>query len=188
LRRAGALLALLAFAAPGCGSSGSSGGETGSQVTFQRPPPTTAAQPGTLRPEQLPLFRIKAPAGWTRHDETLAGGLARAEWTDPHSPRTSVLVDAIANASSTVEERARRNRERGAAKPGYREHTFEPTPLAGRDAWLWDYELSGRRVADYFLNDCGDGYAIQGTAPVTDFPQVERTFRQVAESLHSAHC
>jgi hypothetical protein len=180
-----ALLAAVAATAGGCG--GGDGGDKGTAVTFQRPAATTPAA-GGLRPAQAEGFTLKVPAGWTRQDSTLAGGIQRSEWRDPAAAGTSVLVDAVTSASSTAQDRATRNRARGSAKAGYRERTFEPATLAGRDGWLWDYQLPDRRVVDYFLNDCGDGFAVQGTAAVQAFPRVERLFRQVAESLHSKHC
>jgi hypothetical protein len=181
---------LTAIAAPGvgiaaCGGDGDSDGG-GEVVTFQRPPP--APKQAALRPASARLFTIRVPAGWTREDSAPAGGLERSEWRDPTAAGTSVLVDAIASASSAPADRARRNRDRGAARPGYEEHALEPVTLAGREAYVWEYERAGRRVVDYFLNDCGDGYAVQGTAPAAGFARVAPTFRAVAASLRSTHC
>jgi hypothetical protein len=181
-----AALAGLAVGAAACGGGGD-GNAGGEVVTFERSPtaPKSAPPPRIARAR---LFTIRPPAGWTREDSTLTGGIERSEWRDPGAAGTSALVDAIASATSEPEERARRNRDRGAAKPGYREHAFEPVALGGRDGYLWDYERSGRRVVDYFLNDCGDGFAVQGAAPAATFAEVQRTFREVAVSLHSTHC
>ena len=134
------------------------------------------------------LFTASVPAGWTRKDSMLSAGLQRSEWRDPATPGAGVLVDAIAGASSSPEQRARSNRDRGAAKPGYQERTFEPVTLGGRDGWMWEYALPGAVVVDYFLNDCGDGYAVQGTAPAASAARLGPRFRQVAESLRSTHC
>jgi hypothetical protein len=41
---------------------------------------------------------------------------------------------------------------------------------------------------DWFLNQCGDGFAGQGKAPQSRFDALEPTFRQVAESLRSNSC
>jgi hypothetical protein len=179
-----AALAALALVVAGCGGDKAGGGEV---VTFQR---TAQTRPPADRPSvaQATLFTIRVPAGWERKDSTLAGGIQRSEWRDPASPSTSVLVDAVAEATSTPEERARRNRDRGAAKPGYRERQLAAVTLGGREGFVWDYELSGRRIVDYFLNDCGDGYAVQGTAPPDVFDRQAPRFRAAAASLRSAHC
>jgi hypothetical protein len=181
-----AALAILGVTGSACGGGNGDGAADGKVVTFQRPAP--APKTATLRPARARLFTLRAPAGWPRTDSTLSGGLERSEWREPAAPGTSVLVDAIAGARSAPADRARRNRDRGAAKPGYREHALEPVTLAGRDAYVWDYELPDRRVVDYFFNDCGDGFAVQGSAPATGFARLAPEFRAVAASLRSTHC
>lgn len=183
--RPSALALLAALAVAGCGGGNDDGG--GQAVTFAPSKPATT-ETRTSAPASANLFTLRVPADWTRQDSTLAGGIQRSQWSDPAAPGTSVLVDALADATSAPEERARRNRDRGAAKPGYREHKLGPVRLGGRPGFVWEYELPDRRVVDYFLNHCGDGYAVQGAAPRESFVAQAPAFRAAANSLRSTNC
>jgi hypothetical protein len=215
VRRSVASLAALALLG-GCGGAGGSKDGGGDVLTFQNTQstatsPATPTAPAKTTPPpkrrsssrgsggtspggagagggRAKLFTISVPAGWTRKDSTLAGGIQRSEWTDPSQPGVSVLVDAVRGADSTAKARATRNRDRGAEKPGYRQHDFSSIDLGGRRGWVWEYVVGDQRVIDYFLNDCGDGYAIQGTASTLRFSGVARAFHDAAASLHSTHC
>jgi hypothetical protein len=199
LRRRGALPAVLALMLAACGSgseSDDSDSAGGQRVTFGSSPASTATTPAAttptpprLVPARSPLFTIRVPAGWTRRDTTLAGGLARSEWTSPEDGETSVLVDAIDGVSSRPSERAGRVRANTSRRAGYEEVAFRATTLAGEEAWEWRYTVPGRgEVVDYFVNGCDDGYAIQAKAPPAAFADLEPSFRQVAESLRSTSC
>jgi hypothetical protein len=217
VRRGLAAVAALAMLG-GCGGNGKKGGgdvvtfqdTRGSSATATSPPTATAPAKTTPHARTSPatptggspssagagggrgpanqLFTITVPGGWTRKDSTLAGGLRRSEWRDPSNPGISVLVDAVPGASSTPKGRAARNRDRGATKAGYREDDFSSISLGGRPGFVWEYEVGNRRIVDYFLNDCGVGYAIQGTASTMLFSGAARAFHEAAASLRSTHC
>jgi serine/threonine protein kinase len=134
-------------------------------------------------------FTIRVPEGWGRTDTALTKSIQRTEWSSDTDAGTTVLVDALPGSATPTEQRARNTRANTSQRSGYKELAFGSTTIAGNDAWEWRYTLPGRgEVVDWFLNQCGDGFAVQGKAPQSTFATLEPTFRQVAESLRSKSC
>ena len=136
-----------------------------------------------------PDFTIRAPKGWGRTDTALTKSIQRTEWTSDTDAGASVLVDALPGSATPTEQRARNTRANTSQRSGYEELAFEATTISGNEAWEWRYTLPGRgEVVDWFLNQCGDGFAVQGKAPKSKFDALEPTYKQVAESLRSNSC
>ncbi len=173
LAAAAAVVLVVASLGSGGKSKSGSGGD---------PPQFVAAR--------APLFTTQVPSGWKQQDTRLAGSaFRRSEWTDPGDSATSVLVDSAPNVTSRVADRAAHTRENTSKRSGYEEHSFRAIKLGGTAAWEWRYTLPGRgEVIDYFFNQCGDGFAVQGTAPAKSFDGLADAFRTVAESLRSRSC
>jgi serine/threonine protein kinase len=177
----GIVLALV-LTAGGDGGDGGSNGDGGSSGGGGSSSPR-------LVPASASAFSISAPEGWGRTDVALTKSIERTEWTSDTDAGVSVLVDALPGSATPTEQRARNTRANTSQRSGYEELAFKATTLAGNDAWEWRYTLPGRgEVVDWFLNQCGDGFAVQGKAPSSRFDALEPTFRQVAESLRSNSC
>jgi hypothetical protein len=72
-------------------------------------------------------------------------------------------------------------------QPGYSELGWGPEDLAGKDAWKWTFSLptQGESV-DYFFSECGNDYAVLGTAPPGQFDSLDSRFKAFAASVE--HC
>ena len=142
-----------------------------------------------LVPASTSDFTIRVPEGWGRTDTALTPKIQRTEWHSDTDAGTSVLVDALPGSPTPTDQRARNTRAKTSQRSGYDELAFRSTTIAGNDAWEWRYTLPGRgEVVDWFLNQCGDGFAVQGKAPQSTFASLEPTFRRVADSLRSKSC
>jgi hypothetical protein len=151
-------------------------------ATSSSPPAQTSA----LVLRGTSLFTIRVPSDWDRREED-RGTLHRTVFTAPADADTYVLVDAVAGASSTPGGRAGAVRAKlGAA--GVEMSGPTPVTLAGRDAVLLKMKRERALNDDYFLNDCGDGFAVLGAAPPGRMAKLRPIFRRVAASLKSRSC
>jgi hypothetical protein len=175
----------LALALGGGGDGGGSSGATGDGGSTS----DGGSSSPSLVAASTPDFTIRAPEGWGRTDTALTKSIQRTEWTSDTDAGASVLVDALPGSATPTEQRARNTRANTSQRSGYEELAFEATTISGNEAWEWRYTLPGRgEVVDWFLNQCGDGFAVQGKAPKAKFDALEPTFQQVAESLRSNSC
>ncbi|MDX6666747.1 MAG: hypothetical protein QOK04_127, partial [Solirubrobacteraceae bacterium] len=176
----------VALIASGALSGGGGGGGT---VIREKTQSTTGAAQASAVPTLVPFssseLTASVPSKWN-HETKPGASLTRDQWTDPADPSTSVLVDAV--GPSPVDQRASRNRNRGASQPGYEELSFQPATLGNRDAYAWEYRLPDKQRIDYFVNGCDTGYAIQGTAPPQRFAALRQMFQRVAESVQPPGC
>ncbi len=75
-------------------------------------------------------------------------------------------------------------RQATSESPDYREISFGPKVIGGRDAVVWDYEVEGDRRVVYGFVECGGGLAIVGSASPDHFAEFAPVFEEVAASMH----
>jgi hypothetical protein len=75
------------------------------------------------------------------------------------------------------------SRQTTSESPGYREVSFGPIVLGGREAVRWNYEVEGDRRVVYGFNECGGGMALVGSARPDHFAEFAPVFEEIADSL-----
>ena len=138
------------------------------------PPPDT-------EPFSSAAFTAEYPAGWrvVQEDEPQT----TFNRTRFESGEQFVVIDRSPGKGSVdPADAAREVRDATSGTAGYEEISFEPTTIAGRDAYEWAFMLDGDRRVDYFLSLGGDGYAVYG-GEGEDFDSVLEATRGVAESI-----
>jgi hypothetical protein len=178
----------------GCGDATPAADQTAQTVTVTKtvvePGPSSSAPkaaPTPARPLALELesasseyFSVRVPVGWSRSGED-RGEFVRTRWTGPGG--ASLLIDVVPGETNSPSVKAGEVRAATAATAGYVERSFTATTLGGRDAWRWDFSVSGDRRVDYMLNECDTGYALLGSAPPARFAGLRATFSKIASSL-----
>jgi hypothetical protein len=66
----------------------------------------------------------------------------------------------------------------------YREVSFGPSVIGGREAVVWNYEVEGDRRVVYGYVECGGGLAMVGSASPDHFEEFAPVFEEVAASMH----
>lgn len=178
---------LVLAAATGCGGGGSDSkpsAKTGGQVVeFQKPSPA-ARKPVVYH---AGFYTAKPPAGWrlVADAKHLTPTLVRTKWVGPGELGADVLIDAVKGGGGSPAGRAESVRKKVSARPGYRALAFKANDLGDAPGKEWSYQRGGTRVVDWFFDECGDGFAVQGTAPAASFARYASAFRRVAESVSS---
>jgi hypothetical protein len=150
----------------------------------QTVPETTPAPPLRLESYSGTDFDVDVPAGWTLVKESNEeGGFTRTQWRDPADGRRTLLIDVSLGETGSAADKARSIRASSSATPGYSESFFGPTQMNGRQGFKWIFNLPASRRVDYIVTECGSGFAILGIAPVADFPAVQATYSQVAQTF-----
>lgn len=190
------LLACLAVSTviAGCGQSEDQ--VTRTVVIEKTVPAPTADAPShrrahRMRPIAHPLvdysgatYAIRVPAGW-RVDENQVdhSGYVRSSWTDPRDPDVSVLIDVSEGEAIPADAKAESVMALTRQSSGYTEQVAGPATVAGLDGYKWIFSVDGDQRVDYFLNDCGVGVAVLGSAPPRRFRTFASTFARVANSV-----
>ena len=157
----------------------------------------TEPSPQPIRPRRVPvservrlvpyhssLFSALRPATWiTEKDEVQRGEFFESKWRDPSAAGTSLTIDAVPGEVTSPSEKARSVRAETSGAAGYEEISFAPTTVAGREAFKWEFRLSGDHRVDYFINDCAVGVAVLGSTSPSSYPALQETFRRIAESV-----
>jgi len=98
-------------------------------------------------------------------DQEVNEEIVESQWQHPTEADTTVLVDAVEGEAISAQAKAAQVRTAVAGEtPGYEEVSFRAVSLGGREAVEWVFRESGRQKVDYFVNDCGVGYAILGSS------------------------
>lgn len=186
-RPAAACGLVLAALAAGCGggSDAKPAARTEAQVIEFHKPPAAPRESAVYRTS---FYTAKPPAGWrlVADAKHLTPTLVRAKWVGPGGLGADVLIDAVRGGAGSPAARAESVRSNVSARPGYRELTFKADDLGDVAGKEWRYDRGATRVVDWFFDHCGDGFAVQGTAPAATFARYEAAFRRVAESVVSA--
>ena len=124
------------------------------------------------------------PDGWTlERDETPVSTYFESMWRNPRDGSTYLKVDVVDGETLAPATKAAQVRAATSRTPGYREVSFAPTRVDGRDAFRWVFRISGSTRVDTFVNACNRGYAILGSAPSGSFDRYAPTFRVATASL-----
>jgi hypothetical protein len=99
------------------------------------------------------------------------------------SPRREKPVDYTPGADVSAGEGARSVRKLFLKLSGYEELDFGRIHLNRRSAYRWRFDFKGESKVDYFLSECGTGYAFLGATPTGRFDEFRPTFTAIAESL-----
>lgn len=75
------------------------------------------------------------------------------------------------------------SRQTTSESPDYREISFGPIVLGGREAVRWNYEVEGDRRVVYGFSECGGGMALVGSASPEHFAEFAPVFEEIAASL-----
>jgi hypothetical protein len=185
------LAAVLVFAGlvSGCGAAQEEAATSTATVTVERTvttpsTKTTASTDTTLKPYYARLFTADVPAAWNQErDEQGTTARTTSQWRDPTDSNTSVLIDTSEGEDYTPQQKAESVRAQTSRASSYREISFAPTQLGGRDGWEWDFEVSGDRRVDYFVSACNTAFAVLGSTSPERFDGLQRAFRDVAGSV-----
>jgi len=135
------------------------------------------------------LYTADVPKGWNLEtSEEKNSGRFTSQWRDPNDSNTSVLIDSQPSANGTALEGAESVRAQTSQTSGYEEIAFSTTKLKGVEAVRWVFDVSEDRRVDYFLVECGAGFAVLGSTSPERFDEMEPTFHHVAESLAPIYC
>jgi len=133
-----------------------------------------------LRPYQASAYSGRVPGWQLVRNETQRQEVTESKWQGPAG--ASVLIDTVPEETQPA-DKATQIRDVVQQGASYRELSFGSVQLADRNAWRWVFESEGKRRVDYFLQECGTGFAVLGVAPPGGFPAYARLFRWVAESV-----
>lgn len=155
----------------------------GQVVEFQKPKP--AAPKAAVY--KAAFYSAEPPAGWRRvaDEKHLTPKLVRTKWVGPGELGAEILIDAVDGGAGDPAGRAESVRTKVSARPEYRELSFKADDLGDSPGKEWSFQRGGTRVVDWFFDECGDGFAVQGTAPAASFTRYAAAFRRVAESVAS---
>ncbi len=131
------------------------------------------------------LFSAEIPEGWVPEevDEKNSGRFTNV-WSDPSNPDVSVLIDSQRPAPDvSVMESAASVRAQTSQSKGYSEVSFEETTTSVGPTAEWVFDLPEGRRVDYFFQGCDVGVAVLGSAPASQFDEMEATFQAVAASV-----
>jgi hypothetical protein len=167
---------LCAGAATSCGGGG---GDKAAKPTAARARPTTY---------RASFYTARPPAGWrlVLDEKHLTDTLVRTKWAGPGELGAEILIDAVKGGGGSPTGRAESVRAKVGKRPGYHERAFEDYDLGDKPAKVWSYDRGPTRVVDWLFDQCGDGFAVQGSAPAAGFGRYEAVFQRVAESVRSA--
>lgn len=131
------------------------------------------------------LFAADIPEDWDTEevDEKNSGRFTNV-WSDPSNPGVTILIDAQRPAPSvSVMDSAASVRAQTSQTEGYSEVSFEETDTSGGRTAEWVFDLPEGRRVDYFFQGCDVGVAVLGSAPASQFDEMEPTFQAVAASV-----
>jgi serine/threonine protein kinase len=130
------------------------------------------------------LYDVEIPSGWEQeeNDEPVSNYL-ESIWRDPAEPNTAVLIDSqTPGGSGSPLVDAESVRAQTSQSSDYRERSLETTVLDGVQAARWVFDIDEDRRVDYFIESCGVGIAVLGSASPTLFGSLAETFHGVASS------
>lgn len=159
--------------------------QTLTTVTAPEKNPSPSSSSGALVTYDAGTFKVGRPAGWTvESDKASHDGYFESRWRSPADSNTSVTVDWTPGGNKTsAYSNASGVRAQTMKSAGYREVAFKDTNLAGKRATMWVFDVSGDRRVDYFINGCGNGFAVLGSTSPSNYAAQKATFRKVARSL-----
>lgn len=154
-----------------------------STSTASTPTPSESPAPALpLTGFQGQTYAVEVPSGWHNGQSIANTGRASNAFTDPDDPSTAINIDDF-STSDSAETIANQNRSARSNDSGYHELSFGQATIAGRPAYKWVFDFDGRRKVDYFVDACGNNYAIVGATAVESFDRFSATFDAVANSL-----
>lgn len=149
---------------------------------------SAAAPPPALSSYSTSAYGAQVPAAWTlESDDAQHDTYRESVWRDPADANTSITIDYTLGDTTSAQASAESVRAATSRTAGYREISFAPTSISGKQGIKWIFEVDGDRRVDYFFNDCATGYAMLGSTSPASFSARESTFRAVVESI-SARC
>jgi hypothetical protein len=148
------------------------------------PAPSPALRPHAHALVRTSTFTLMPPRGWVRDArEKDHGSYVESRWHPAGTPAAFLLIDHTAGFRGTAVEGARSVRRMTRENADYRELGFARAALSGTDAWRWEFALGDVRKVDWFLTDCGTGYALLGAAPADRWDEFKQSFIDAARSL-----
>jgi hypothetical protein len=141
----------------------------------------------TQRTFRRAAFTIEVPRSWRAGARDVQHqGYVNNRWHPAGDKRTTLLVDYTVGIRRPARVSARRVRNTVKRNASYRELAFGAVKLGGRTAWRWEFKLRGQHKVDYFVNACGNGYAVLGATRASRWSRYRRTFSRAARSLEPA--
>jgi hypothetical protein len=182
-------LLITAVLLAGCGGAREESATPTTTVTVERTVTTpsthtTASTDTTLKPYYARLFTADVPTAWNQEkDEEGTTARTTSQWRDPADSNTSVLIDTSEGEDYTPQQKAETVRAQTSTASSYREISFAPAQLGGRDGWEWEFEVSGDRRVDYFVSACNTAFAVLGSTSPGRFEGLQGMFRDVGSSV-----
>jgi hypothetical protein len=150
--------------------------------------PATGAPAPATTPAAATSFDAPIPSGWREREFAVAlpqAGYLESRWSDPHDPRSYVVIDWRDGDPQRPGDAAATLRAGAASQPDYRELRFQATRGGG---WIWVYtapDKRGRKTAqiDLLTHRCGVLFAVLGVTTTKRFAALQRTFIAISEGI-----
>lgn len=153
---------------------------------------TEPVEPGADAPQartfDRDVFRITLPSSWKPGARDIDHGTyVDNRWHPAGDSVTTILVDYTLSITTPAPASARIVRaDLRRRNPSYVELDWRASTVAGRPAWRWEFIVNRRHKVDYFVNGCGNGYAVLGSATPGNWSRFRATFERAAQSLELA--
>ena len=160
-------------------------------VLSQPAPPAAKVAPPTAATFDGRRFDVEYPIGWIVDTaEVDKGGYEDTTIQHPGDPRIFLRVD-VTPGDSDYEASAETVEGFLRDQPGYTRLDFSPSTLGGRPAVRWEFVVreSGsamRKVAVFFADGAGNGFAVLTAAPAAEFGRWATLFDELRASVEPA--